>query len=82
MIEKIYQDDDNELSKNEIRTKLRIYRGKHWLIIKGSSRNINIYKSINPITKEDIQNIKNVIINQNNQDNLEIEILDRSLINE
>ena len=82
LIEKIYLSDDNELSKNEIKTKLRMYRGKHWLIIKGSNGNINIYKSINPITKEDIQKIKNVIINQNNQDNLEIEILDKSLINE
>ena len=42
----------NELSKNEIKTKLRMYRGKHWLIIKGSNGNINIYKSIISLHKQ------------------------------
>ena len=73
--EKIHKDDNNSLSMNEIKDKLRRYKNKHWLILRGA-KSTNIYKSINPITKNDIEIISNAIINQNDN----IEIIDKSLI--
>lgn len=75
--EKIHKDDNNSLSMNEIKDKLRRYKNKHWLILRGA-KSTNIYKSINPITKNDIEIISNAIINQNDN----IEIIDKSLISE